>query len=282
MEPLEARRKRNRLHRGFVWAFMHSWQRRMSTLLILALIVIGALGAVQWRTSDELDEVRERTDAQSEQVDDVESRVAEADDAAFDARQISADAEDSILTIVAGTDKRSSQGTAFALLRDGDSTIFVTNRHVVTDKDDPVGDTVELGRERAEYEGEVLAIGDGRDDDVALVRVDEEFPTLANADEDAAEGDPVLAYGSPLGLSDTRTQGIISALRDDFIQFDAQVNPGNSGGPLLDRAGAVLGIVTGQISEDERTGSNGLSFAIDIDIACDLIEDTLPDIDGCA
>ena len=167
------------------------------------------------------------------------------------------------------------------LLRDGDATIFVTNRHVVQDAAGTTGSRVLLGRERAEFQGRVVALGLG-DTDVALVRVREVFPTLDSAATDAVEGDTVLAYGSPLGLSDTRTQGIVSALRDDFIQFDAPVNPGNSGGPLLDRTGAVLGIVTGELAADSRSpGNSGLSFAIDIDAACELARDALPDITGC-
>jgi putative serine protease PepD len=276
MEPLAARRRRNRLHRGFVWVFMHSWHRRMTALLALALIVIGALGIVQWRTNDQLGDVRDTTNQQQSTVDAVQDQVDDA--AALDARSISADSAASVFTIVAGR----AQGTAFALLRDGDSTIFVTNRHVVAgDGERAAGRRVLLGHDRAEISGRVVAVGSGTAD-VALIRVRRTFPTLASAATKGVEGDPVLAYGSPLGLSDTRTQGIISAFRKDFIQFDAQVNPGNSGGPLLDRDGAVLGIVTGEVLQrGQRVGSTGLSFALDIAKACDLASTVLPRASGC-
>jgi S1-C subfamily serine protease len=70
-----------------------------------------------------------------------------------------------------------------------------------------------------------------------------ELPTLSVAASPTV-GDQVLAYGSPFGLPDTVTKGILSAVRGDYIQTDAQINHGNPGGPLLNARGEVVGITT--------------------------------------
>jgi S1-C subfamily serine protease len=77
-------------------------------------------------------------------------------------------------------------------------------------------------------------------------------------------GDQVLAYGSPFGLPDTVTKGIVSAVRGDYIQTDAQISHGNSGGPLLNTRGEVLGITT----YDLEGGGSGLGVAIRMSAFC--------------
>ncbi|HEX5428865.1 MAG TPA: trypsin-like peptidase domain-containing protein [Pedococcus sp.] len=91
----------------------------------------------------------------------------------------------------------------------------------------------------------------------------------------AQVGDAVFALGHPLGLSDSLTAGVVSALDrkvrvstdrtlDGLIQFDAAVNPGNSGGPLLNRAGQVVGIVTGLANPSQQSFFIGIGFAVPI------------------
>ncbi len=135
----------------------------------------------------------------------------------------------------------------------------------------------------------------GRDPktDLAVVKVDVDNLTVAQlGDSDKlAVGDPVIAVGSPLGLTGTVTTGIVSALHRpvrlggegtdtdaviDAVQTDAAVNPGNSGGPLVDGTGAVVGINTairtlGATSEG-ASGSIGLGFAIPIDYAAGIAQ----------
>lgn len=111
--------------------------------------------------------------------------------------------------------------------------------------------------------------------DLALLRLADPPEGLVPAtlgSSDAAEvGDEVLALGSPLGLGATATRGIVSALErvvpvtttswlSPFIQTDAAVNPGSSGGPLVDACGEILGIATGMLAEAENIG-----FAVPID-----------------
>jgi S1-C subfamily serine protease len=79
----------------------------------------------------------------------------------------------------------------------------------------------------------------------------------------------VIVVGSPLGLGGTVATGIVSAFRTEegleYLQFSAPVSPGNSGGPVVDRSGAVVGVAVGKVVED---GAEGLSFAIPYERAC--------------
>jgi len=98
-------------------------------------------------------------------------------------------------------------------------------------------------------------------------------PTIAlGAGRTARQGQEVLALGSPLGLQNTVTRGIVSAVRDvggvTLVQTDAAINPGNSGGPLLDRTGAAIGVNSMGV---RPTVAQGLSFAIAIEYAGDLL-----------
>lgn len=141
---------------------------------------------------------------------------------------------------------------------------IVTSAHVVenmTDVSVTLNDgTVVAGRVR------------GRDPktDLAVIRVDvESLPPVTVGDSDKAEiGDPVLAVGNPFGLGNTVTAGIVSARSrdiqvgpyDDFIQTDAAINRGNSGGPLFNAAGELIGVNTAIFSPSG--GSVGIAFAV--------------------
>jgi serine protease Do len=158
------------------------------------------------------------------------------------------------------------QGSGFIVASDG---LILTNAHVVRDAKDV---TVKLS-DRREFKAKVL--GSDPVTDVAVLRIDaQNLPVVRLGDPSQAQvGDRVLAIGAPYGLEQTATQGIVSAkgrsLPGDtvvpFIQTDAAVNPGNSGGPLFDGTGAVIGI-NAQIYS-QSGGFQGLSFAIPIDVA---------------
>ena len=158
------------------------------------------------------------------------------------------------------------QGSGFIVSADG---LILTNAHVVRDAKEV---TVKLS-DRREFSAKVL--GADPVTDVAVLRIDAKgLPTVRLGDPKQLEvGDPVLAIGAPYGLEQSATQGIVSAkgrsLPGDsvvpFIQTDAAVNPGNSGGPLFDGSGAVVGI-NAQIYS-QSGGFQGLSFAIPIDVA---------------
>ncbi len=158
------------------------------------------------------------------------------------------------------------QGSGFIISADG---LILTNAHVVRDAKEV---TVKLS-DRSEYSAKVL--GSDPVTDVAVLRIDAKgLPTVRLGDpKQLGVGDPVLAIGAPFGFEQTATQGIVSAkgrsLPGDavvpFIQTDAAVNPGNSGGPLFSGNGEVIGI-NAQIYS-HTGGYQGLAFAIPIDVA---------------
>lgn len=158
------------------------------------------------------------------------------------------------------------QGSGFIVSKDG---IILTNAHVVRDADEV---TVKL-TDRREFIAKVL--GSDPKTDVAVLKIEaSDLPVVRIGNpRDLKVGNWVLAIGSPFGFENTVTAGVVSAkgrsLPDDsfvpFIQTDVAVNPGNSGGPLFNDRGEVVGINSQIFSRSG--GYQGLSFAIPIDIA---------------
>lgn len=164
--------------------------------------------------------------------------------------------------------KQRSLGSGFIIDKEG---FIVTNNHVVEGADEI---KVRLADER-EYEATVV----GRDPktDLALIKIEgaKDLIPLPVGDSEAQEvGTWVVAIGSPFGLEQTVTAGIVSAKGriigsgpyDDFIQTDASINPGNSGGPLINMNGEVIGINTAIVASGQ-----GIGFAIPINMAKDII-----------
>ena len=157
-------------------------------------------------------------------------------------------------------------GSGFIVSADG---IILTNAHVVRDAKEV---TVKL-TDRREFRARVL--GSDPKTDVAVLKIDaKNLPVVPiGRSNDLKVGEWVLAIGSPYGLDNTVTAGVVSAkgrsLPDDsnvpFIQTDVAVNPGNSGGPLFNTRGEVVGINSQIYSQSG--GYQGLSFAIPIDVA---------------
>ncbi len=160
-----------------------------------------------------------------------------------------------------------SLGSGFIV---GDDGYVVTNNHVIAEADEI---TVRLSSGE-ELEAEIV----GRDvaTDVALLKVetDEKLPFVSFGDSDTARvGDWVVAIGNPFGLGGTVTAGIVSARNrvinagryDDFIQTDASINRGNSGGPMFNLSGEVIGMNTAIFSP--TGGSVGIGFAIPSNLA---------------
>lgn len=152
-------------------------------------------------------------------------------------------------------------GSGFVIEEDG---YVVTNNHVV---DNATSVQVRMADER-EFDARV--VGTDPQTDLALLKIDaEDLPYLDLGDSDALRvGEDVIAVGNPFGLGGTVTRGIVSALsRDinagpyvDFIQTDAAINRGNSGGPLLNLEGEVIGVNSAIYSPNG--GSVGVGFAI--------------------
>ncbi|MBW4090442.1 MAG: PDZ domain-containing protein [Proteobacteria bacterium] len=147
------------------------------------------------------------------------------------------------------------------------SGIIVTNRHLIAGA---LWITVRL-EDGTELPAELVAASPVVD--LALLKVDagRPLPALRLAARGAVRvGDPVLAIGDPLALGTSLSAGIVSGLQrdlmntpfDDYVQTDAAINHGNSGGPLIDAAGEVVGVNTILLTNQPNEGSNGLGFAI--------------------
>jgi len=142
--------------------------------------------------------------------------------------------------------------------------IVITNNHVIQDADDII---VRVNGDQ-EFKAKVLGADPLMDIAVLQLETNEKFIPVAFGDSDKARiGDWVIAIGNPFGLGGTVTAGIISARNrsiglsryEDFIQTDASINSGNSGGPLFDMEGNVIGINTAILG---RNGSIGIGFSI--------------------
>lgn len=160
-----------------------------------------------------------------------------------------------------------SQGSGFLISADG---YIVTNHHVVENGVDVLISMTD-GREL-----KATIVGTDEKTDLALLKVEaeEDLPHVAfGASDNLRVGDWVVAVGNPFGLGGTVTSGIVSARGrdigsgpyDDFIQIDASINSGNSGGPTFDLAGSVMGVNTAIFSPSG--GNVGIGFAIPASVA---------------
>jgi serine protease Do len=165
---------------------------------------------------------------------------------------------------------RQSLGSGVIASADG---YIVTNNHVVADADEIVVRLADHSEHKAKL------VGSDPRTDIALLKIEAGgLAALPFGDSDRLQvGEPVMAIGNPFGLEQTVTSGIVSAKErfigsgpyDDFIQTDASVNPGNSGGPLVDTRGALVGINTAIFSQ--TGGSVGIGFAIPVNLAKDVL-----------
>ena len=167
--------------------------------------------------------------------------------------------------------KSAALGSGFIIDENG---IVVTNNHVIQDADDII---VRVNGDQ-EFKAKVLGADPLMDIAVLQLETEEKFKPVGFGDSDKARiGDWVLAIGNPFGLGGTVTAGIISARNrsiglsryEDFIQTDASINSGNSGGPLFDMEGNVIGINTAILG---RNGSIGIGFSIPSNSAQQVIK----------
>lgn len=182
-------------------------------------------------------------------------------------------------TLPAPARRQSSLGSAVILSPDG---YLLTNNHVIADADEILV-ALQDGREAL-----ARLIGTDPETDLAVLKIDlPNLPavTISSSDElRQRTGDVVMAIGNPFGLGQTVTMGIISATGrnqlglntyEDFIQTDAAINQGNSGGALIDAHGNLIGINTAIFSQSG--GSQGIGFAIPARLAYEVMQEIIAD-----
>jgi putative serine protease PepD len=249
-------------------------KRRITPLLVAAVLAVlavgaggGALVSSALSSSKTKTVVRQVTVSSSEPASSTSLSVGDVYRRDYKGVvQITVTSQDSTPEPFGGSGAQQAQGSGFVYDSSGD---IVTNEHVVANASS-VTVTFWNG---AKYKAHV--IGTDASTDLAVVKVDAPSSLLVPltlGDSGALSvGDGVLAIGSPFGLAETVTSGIVSALHrqmtspsgfaiQDSIQTDAAINHGNSGGPLLNLQGKVIG-VTSQIESDSG-GSDGVGFAI--------------------
>jgi putative serine protease PepD len=194
----------------------------------------------------------------------------------LDARQVYDASKNAVTYIVADTPEGQATGSGFVVSKDG---LIVTNDHVVEGASQV---QVKIGTSDSAQPATVVGADPSRD--LALLKVDaSNLPTLSLGDSSSVSvGDPTYAIGNPFGLDHTLTTGIVSALQRSLqapdgarisgaIQTDAALNPGNSGGPLLDADGKVIG-VNSQIQTGSTNGAEGGNVGIGFAIPANTVK----------
>jgi putative serine protease PepD len=251
--------------------------------LTLVVVLGAAVGVQTWRLGQvtaELSQTVERLDgvvqdqtqrdqrlgALEERTEELERSAGEA----FNPETIADAVLPSVFKVVAGD----FTGTAFAMgdsADDGGTNLF-TNYHVVEQV--WLRDDREVFLERGSERFPAEIVDADRSADVAWLHTTSSFTGLAAAGEEVRTGQPIVSVGAPLGLGDTLTTGVVSNtarhLPDGsgpWIQFDAAVEPGNSGGPVINARQQVVGITT-----RKATDFDGIGFAVPIAEACELFD----------
>ena len=208
---------------------------------------------------------------------------------AVDVQTIASKVSPSVVSIAVSSVSGSGTGSGVIYRSNSNSSFIITNEHVIETAVQSGTVRVELNNGDIERASIV-----GRDStyDIAVLKIDRgnlKAIEVGNSSK-LIIGEPVVAFGSPLGLSVTVTSGIVSALNRpvtagsagaesfiDAIQTDAAINPGNSGGPLVDATGALVGInsAIATLGNGSASGSIGLGFSIPINQAKRVVDEII-------
>ncbi|MDG4785630.1 serine protease [Micromonospora sp. WMMD1102] len=260
--------------RPFRWATGLRWAAAVAATA--ALIGLAVIVFVQAGEIDELrgDVARAQRDAENaadgidQRLDSMDGRLSSVEkqnEQDFDPQAVAAAVLPSVFQVIADD----FTGSAFAVGKASATgrTNVLTAFHVI----EPVwarnGRSVKLERDGKRYTAQIADVDQSQD--IALLRVDTALTGLPAAAEEPDPGENVLVVGTPLGLSQTVTTGVVSAVRErpdgpgSMIQFDAPVNPGNSGGPVVNTRREVVGIADAKARDAE-----GIGLAVPIRAAC--------------
>jgi serine protease Do len=237
------------------------------------LLAVLAAGCMAWAQERKVDAVESLSTSMESLAQRVNRSVVKIVTSGFGISEDSDSGNASLLT------RQRATGSGVILTADG---YIVTNAHVIRGARRirvqlPVSErAARLSHSLTKPAGTILEariVGQDRETDVAVLKIEAtELPFLTLGDSrELRQGQLVMAFGSPLGLQNSASLGVVSAaarqLREDspmiYIQTDASINPGNSGGPLVDMSGRVVGLNTMILSQSG--GSEGIGFAIPSD-----------------
>ncbi len=177
--------------------------------------------------------------------------------------QLAARTEPSVFTI----STEAGLGSGWVVRSDASGSDLVTNFHVVAEAVAMGVQVVDVVQADRTLKGTVVRTD--RTDDLAVVHVQERLAPLKPASARPRLGTNVMVVGSPLGLGGSISIGLVSGFRSiegsDYVQFSAPISPGNSGGPVVDSQGHVIGVASGKYVGD---GVEALGFAIPVAVAC--------------
>jgi S1-C subfamily serine protease len=247
----------------------------LAAVAIVFTLVLGTVAVIQARQISDLrgDLDAARADAgrvqasDDQRLDSLEGQVNQLGEQAgriFDPQAVAAAVLPSVFRISAGK----LTGTAFAVgSPSSGSSRLLTAYHVVREVWGSGANRVQLERDGKTYPATVTDVD--QDNDIAVLSAPSEFTGLTAATEPVKSGQQIVVVGAPLGLTDSVTVGVVSALRKgegaagELIQFDASINPGNSGGPVVNTAKQVVGIASLKAKDAE-----GIGLATPIQTAC--------------
>ena len=206
-----------------------------------------------------------------ERMKSLDTRLATLDERSrqsFDPRAVAASALPSVFQVIAGD----FSGSAFAIGKpEPGRTHILTAYHVVKSVWTAGRTTVGLERDSKNYRATIVDVSPTHD--LALLSVSAKINGITAARAAPAPGEQILVVGAPLGLTETITTGVVSAIRarvggpGTMIQFDAPVNPGNSGGPVINTRREVVGIADAKAQDAE-----GIGLAVPIQTACKVFD----------
>jgi putative serine protease PepD len=232
----------------------------VSVVAALTLSAAALAGAGEWRA--------ERADAQAlaaqrQTISDLQGQVAALKATDPDWAAVAAAVQPAVVTVWTDDDL----GSGWVVRSGHAGSDILTNYHVVAAAVDEGITAVQVTWLDRTVSAEIVRTD--KVDDLALLHVSEVLKSLAVAANRPKAGTTVMALGSPLGLSGSVSVGVVAAFRSifgaDYLQFTAPISPGNSGGPVVDGSGRVVGIATAKLVVD---GAESLGFAIPVQIAC--------------
>lgn len=227
----------------------------------------GALGRERAAWSAEVSELRRRVDALSGRGEKLAGRLDSAERKLSRRENGIAPLAERVLRSVFTVETEVGFGSGFVAWQEGGASFLVTAHHVV---DGHLSSSVTISRKGGSWAGAIVAVD--TKNDLALIRINGKPAGAAPLWQSAAgggrskPGDELILIGSPFGLQGTVTTGVVSRVTRKEIQTDAAANPGNSGGPAIDKQGRIVGVLVS--GGDPALGVQNINFAVPIERVC--------------